>query len=289
MEALARAAQTLAATEFPRLTAEVLLAHVLGLTRTQLLARPERPLSAEAQAQYAQLVARAAEGEPLAYLYGHREFYGLDFLVDARVLVPRPETELLVELALRFAAESAKKTATTAKGSALSAVNIMDVGTGSGCLAVTLAVKLPQARVTALDVSGEALAVARLNAERHGVSDRVEFIQSDLLLDCPQPPASCQLLIANLPYVASGELKTLAVSKHEPALALDGGPDGLALIRRLLASAPPVMAPGGCLLLEIGATQGAEVATRGRAIFPSGRVRVHKDLAGLERVVEITL
>jgi release factor glutamine methyltransferase len=291
-EVLTRATQTLAAIEFPRLTAEVLLAHVLGVTRTQLLTRPEQAVSAADRAQYEQLAARAAEGEPLAYLGGQREFYGLDFFVDPRVLVPRPETELLVELALKSISEFAKKAETAEKDSASAAfslANIVDVGTGSGCLAVTLAVKLPQARVTALDVSGEALAVAGANAERHGVLSRITFIQSDLLSGLRPPTFGYQLLVANLPYIASGELGLLPVSQHEPRLALDGGPDGLALIRRLLADAPRVMARGGCALMEIAATQAAAATALARAAFPSAQVTVHKDWAGLERAVEINL
>ena len=260
----------------PRLTAEVLLAHVLGVTRTRLLSRPEQPLASEIRARFEGLVARAAAGEPLAYLTGCREFYGLDFVVDTRALVPRPETELLIDLGL-----SHPHTHTP--------THILDVGTGSGCLAVTLAVHCPSARLTAVDLSADALGLARLNARRHGVSDRITFLQSDLLSFCLSLSLSFDLLCANLPYLPSAELPGLPFARFEPGLALDGGPDGLDLIRRLLAEAPRVMASGGCLLLEINDEKAASVCAIARAAFPRARVIVHKDLAGLDRVVAITL
>jgi release factor glutamine methyltransferase len=262
----------------PRLTAEVLLAHVLGLSRAQALARLEQKISAEAQAQFEALVARAATGEPLAYLTGTREFCGLEFVVDARVLVPRPETELLVDLAVRLQPGGRYQ-------------HILDVGTGSGCIAVTLAVKCPTARITAVDLSAEALAVARRNAERHAMGDRIVFVQSDLLAsrEAALRHASFDLICANLPYVASDELRTLPVARHEPALALDGGPDGLALIRRLLTEAAQALAPGGRLVLEIGAGQGEAVVALARAVIPAVRVELHHDLAGLERLVAVIL
>ncbi|MGQ0604571.1 MAG: peptide chain release factor N(5)-glutamine methyltransferase [Anaerolineales bacterium] len=261
--------------EFPRITAVALLAHVLGVSRTQLLARPERPLSTEAQQHYQQLVHRAAEGEPLAYLTGTREFHGLDFAVNTHVLVPRPETELLVDEALRFLT-----TQSTEK-------RVLDVGTGSGCIAVTIAAKCPAASVTALDVSEDALAMARINAERHGVAGRISFARSDLLSSVRYLPSAFHLLCANLPYIATDELRGLPVAKHEPHLALDGGPDGLLWVRRLLVDAPRVVAPDGLLLLEIGATQGPMAAALAQAAFPAAHVAVLKDYAGLDRIVRI--
>jgi release factor glutamine methyltransferase len=278
-DALRHATEALAVTDSPRLTAEVLLAHLLGISRAQLLSRPERPVPANTLAEYEALITRAATGEPLAYLTGHREFCSLDFLVDSRVLVPRPETELLVELALKFTAEIAEDVE----------LNILDVGTGSGCIAVTLAVRLPSARVTALDISADVLALARLNAERHSVAGRITFLQNDLLSDLPLRTSHFALLLANLPYIPTAELRRLPVSTHEPTLALDGGLDGLALIRRLLASAPGVMAPHGRLLLEINDAKGAEIGDLARAAFPAAHVEIHKDFAGLDRAVAITL
>lgn len=269
---------TVAGADSPRLTAEALLAHVLGVSRAQLLSRPEHTLPPNLLADYETLIARAAAGEPLAYLTRHHEFCGLDFLIDARVLVPRPETELLIDLALQFAAQSP-----------ISSLRLLDVGTGSGCLAITLAVRLPSARLTALDVSAEALALARLNARRHNVSDRITFLQSDLLSHFPLRTSHFALLLANLPYIPTAELQRLPVSRHEPALALDGGPDGLDLIRRLLADAPHVMAPHSRLLLEINDEKGAEAFDLARAALPSAPIELHKDFAGLDRALAISL
>jgi release factor glutamine methyltransferase len=276
--ALYHATLTLASAHIdsPRLTAEVLLAQTLGVTRTQALTHPERQLPPAALAQFQDLIARAAHGEPLAYLTGHKEFYGYDFLVDSRVLIPRPETELLIDLVLRHLVT-------------LSPCQVLDIGTGSGCIAITLALKLPSAQITAVDISPDALALARLNAGRHGISHRVDFIQSDLLsaLQLPARRASnFQLLIANLPYVTSRDVAHLA---FEPALALDGGPDGLALLRRLLADAPRVMAPPSGLLLEINDAYGEATLALARAAFPSGHIELHQDLAGLDRILAIAL
>jgi release factor glutamine methyltransferase len=281
-EALAFAQEKLLNTDSPALTAQVLLAKVAGLSRAQVLARPEQPLSPEQQAGLAALVARAAEGEPLAYLTGEREFYGLPFWVNRHVLVPRPETELLVDL-----------------GQVGRPSRILDVGTGSGCLAVTLAVQVPIAAVMAVDISLEALALARRNAERHRVQRRVTCLHSDLLgawlpsadpfatrLPVVRPPAF-DLIVANLPYIDSDELSGLAVSRHEPWPALDGGPGGLRVVERLLAQAPRFLAPGGLLLLEIGATQGRAAMALASAAFPQAQVTLHPDLAGLDRVVAV--
>jgi len=275
LAATARLRAAPAADDAPALTAQALLAQVLGLTRTQVLTQPERVLSAAEQAAFASVVARAAAGEPLAYLLGWREFYGLTFEVNPHVLVPRPETELLVDLAR-----------------ARHGWRALDVGTGSGCIAVALAVHVPEVEITALDVSPEALALARRNAATHGVAERVHFVQSDLLAALaavanPAPPFD--LLCANLPYIDTAELRALPVSAHEPALALDGGPGGLVLIERLLAQAPPYLKPGAALLLEIGATQDAAALALAQAAFPAAEVRVERDLAGLDRVVVVEL
>lgn len=275
LAATARLRAAPAADDAPALTAQALLAQVLGLTRTQVLTQPERVLSAAEQAAFASVVARAAAGEPLAYLLGWREFYGLTFEVNPHVLVPRPETELLVDLARARHPRRA-----------------LDVGTGSGCIAVALAVHVPEVEITALDVSPEALALARRNAATHGVAERVHFVQSDLLAALaavanPAPPFD--LLCANLPYIDTAELRALPVSAHEPALALDGGPGGLVLIERLLAQAPPYLKPGAALLLEIGATQDAAALALAQAAFPAAEVRVERDLAGLDRVVVVEL
>lgn len=253
-------------TETPRLEAEVLLAHVLHTSRAWLLAHLDHPLDPNQLTNYQTMLARRASGYPLPYLTGHVEFYGLDFEVTPDVLIPRPETETLVELAL------ARRPAT-----------VIDVGTGCGCIAIALAVRLPQATVYATDVSPAALAVARRNADRHHVADRVHFLAGDLLAPCAGP---VDLVVSNPPYVAEHEFAALPLSvrEHEPRLALDGGPDGLAVIRRLLAQAPTRLKPGGALLIEIGAGQGEAAAQLARQYFEA--VRVHPDLAGRDRVLE---
>jgi release factor glutamine methyltransferase len=279
-EALAQAAIQLRneGVESPRLDAELLLAHVLGVNRAAILTWPDRPLTPKQLTRYRNLVARRAAREPLAYIVGHREFYDLDFMVDARALIPRPETELLVEHALHTARRIAPEAGTP--------LQLADVGSGSGAIAVTLAVHLPQATIYALDDSAEALALTTENARRHGVADRVHPLQGDLLSPLPQP---VDLITANLPYVATVEWEQLPpeIRIHEPRAALDGGPDGLTTIRRLLTMAGAYLRPGGALLLEIGARQGGAVTAMARQHLPRARLQVHQDLAGLDRLVLI--
>ncbi len=257
-----------------RLDAEILLAHVNGITRAALLARLTDPLAEAAQARFEQLVERRRDGEPIAYLTGEREFFGLSFEVDRRVLVPRPETELLVEAALRVSARFAER----------DEIRIADIGVGSGAIAVALAVHLPRARVWAVDLSPAALDVARANVRRHGVAQRVILLQGNSLAALPGP---VDLLVSNPPYTVLAEVDD-NVRRHEPHLALDGGPAGLDVIRELFASAPRFLR-GGVMLVEIGAWQGDAVCAMARAAFPDGVVTVHRDLAGLDRVVEVVV
>lgn len=281
--ALADAAERLRPTSpTPRLDAELLLAHVLGWPRARLLAELRSPVPDAQLAAFEELVARRADLVPVAYLVRRREFFGLELYVDERVLVPRPETELLVELALARA-RGQEARALRSGGPSRPRLTLADVGTGSGCIAVALAVHLPQARVFATDLSPDALAVARLNAERHGVAGRVTLLQGDLLAPLPEP---VDLLVSNPPYTVLSEIDE-GVRRHEPRAALDGGPDGLELYRRLLADAPRHLRPGGSVLLEIGATQGAAVTELALAAFPRATVSVHRDLTGLDRVVAI--
>jgi release factor glutamine methyltransferase len=254
----------------PRLEAELLLGHVMASSRTALLAHPERSLSSSQERAYSELVALRAEHHPLPYLTGRAEFYSLDFEVTPEVLIPRPETELLVDLAL--AAEP---------------LSVVDVCTGTGCVAIALAVHRPQATIYAVDISAAALAVARRNAESHHVADRVQLIAGDLLT--PRPPL-VDVIVANPPYIADDEWASLPVSVRdfEPRLALDGGPDGLSVVQRLLSETPAVLRPGGSLFVEIGARQGQAAAHLAKTAFPEATVRVHADLAGLDRVVEVT-
>ena len=263
-----------------RLDAELLLGHTLAVNRAAILAQPDRPLTPKELTRFRDLVARRTAREPLPYITGHREFFGLDFAVDARVLIPRPETELLIEHALRIVRSMPEPLP--------AALEIADVGAGSGAIAVTLAVHLPQATVYALDASAEALAVTAENAQRHDVAGRVQCRQGDLLAPLPGP---VNLIAANLPYVASGELAGLLpeIRDYEPHAALVGGPDGLEAIHRLLATARPYLYPGGALLLEIGASQGIAVTTLARRYFPSADIRLHRDYAGLDRLVIVQL
>lgn len=274
--ALRQAAQTLAATSpTPDLDAAVLLGHVLGLGRAALLAERDRRLSPAEWHDFSRLIARRAELVPVAYLTGEREFFGLPFWVDQRVLVPRPDTEILVERALAWMG---------GRGGELVAA---DVGTGSGCIAVALAVAAPRSRIYALDISPDALEVARRNVERHSAGDRIVLLPSDLLDGLPEP---VDLVVSNPPYTLIDEIDE-GVRRHEPHLALDGGPDGLAVYRRLIPAALAALRPGrpGAVLLEIGAWQGAEVADLARAAAPRAVVKLHQDLAGRDRVVEINV
>lgn len=261
--------------ETAALDAQVLLAYVLEKPRTWLLAHPEARLSAD-QAQALESAARRLQsGEPLPYLLGRWEFYGLEFEVSQAALIPRPETELLVETALNWLrAHPAARWAA-------------DVGAGSGCIGVTLAHHIPDLHVLATDVSPAALQLARRNAARHAVLDRLLLVQMDLLSARAPNTAPLDLLCANLPYVPSSVLEHLPVGRWEPHLALDGGPDGLALIRRLLAQAPARLAPGGLALLEIESGQGSAAAQLARQAFPHARIELQTDLAGRDRLLVI--
>jgi release factor glutamine methyltransferase len=255
----------------PRLTAELLLAHALGCDRVRLYLDFDKPLGEAELGTFRELVRRRAAGEPTAYLTGRKEFLGRTFRVDRRALVPRPETELLAEAALRALPEG---------GAAL------ELCTGSGCIGVTLALERPSARVAATDLSAEALSLARENAEALGA--RLELLAGDLYQPLPTG-LRFDVVVANPPYVPSGELPGLAREiSHEPRLALDGGADGLAVIRRVVAGAPERLAPGGTLLVEIHESH-AESAPRLCAEAGLGGARLHRDLAGLPRFVEATL
>ncbi len=253
------------------LDAEVLARHVLGWDRAALVARWRDPAPPDFQERLLPLIARRLNREPVAYITGQREFWGLDFAVTPDVLIPRPETELVVEQALHYAGDHGTPE------------TVVDVGTGSGAIAVSLATEWPTARVTATDLSAAALAVAARNARRHGVEARLRFVQADLL-DHRVPLAD--LIVSNPPYVRDVDRQALQpeVGKHEPALALFGGPgDGLALVRRLLDTAPAYLSPGGALIMEFGDGQEAGVLA---AAQQSGweAVRVCRDLQDIPRV-----
>jgi release factor glutamine methyltransferase len=263
-----------AGVEEPRRTAGTLLAHVLHKDDLYILTRPEEPLSEAAWEDFTRVVERRARGEPLSYITGHREFFGLDFLVTPDVLIPRPETEIIVEAVL--------ERATTADRL------LIDVGTGSGCLAVTLAVHLPWVRVLALDISEAALAVARHNAERHGVRERIEFLASDLFsaLETMPTPSSADFIVANPPYISESELPTLPreVRDYEPRLALIAGPDAASVQRRLFAESPKFLRPAGYLICEMGYGQYPSLLENLDARVWEV-VEVKRDLQGIERTL----
>lgn len=262
----------------PRLDAQLLLAYVLSRSRAWVIAHPEAKLDPEQQAHLVASLTQLESGVPLPYILGHWEFYGLDFLVTPDVLIPRPETELLVETARRWLQEHPH-------------VDLaVDVGTGSGCIAVSLAVHQAALRLLAIDRSHAALIVARRNARAHQVADRITFLQSDLLsfFACGKGVGErIDLLLANLPYIPTQTLHNLPIFGKEPAGALDGGPDGLDLVRVLLLQAQDCLAPGGLALLEIESGQGAAALALGRRYFPAAQVQVLPDLAGLDRLLAI--
>ncbi len=273
-ERLAEARETLIragiSTDEAALDAEVLARHVLDCDRATLLTRARDPLPSAFDRLYRELIARRIAREPIAHIVGHREFWGLEFEVTPAVLIPRPETELLVEEAL------------SALPHRDGVRRIIDVGTGSGCLAVTLAVEFPAAAVVGTDMSAAALAVAGRNAERHNAAGRITFLETDLLLDVAGP---ADLIVSNPPYVPAGDAATLApeVARYEPPSALYGGHDGLDVIRRLLADARRPLAPDGWLIVEFGFGQGS--AIRGAAADAGWTVvRIRSDLQGIPRV-----
>jgi release factor glutamine methyltransferase len=271
-EVLRSASETLqASSETPRLDAELLLAAVLNWSRARVLAEHKTPLAVAQLSIFEQLIARRAALEPVAYILGHKEFYGYDFFVDRRVLIPRPETELLVEETLRVATRVDRP-------------RIADIGTGSGAIAVSLALQLPTAQIFAVDLSRDALEVAAANVARHRVGERVVLLHGDLLEPLTAP---IDIIVSNPPYTVLAEIAA-NVRAHEPWLALDGGPDGTMIYQRLLAQAPRVLTAEGALLLEIGSWQGSLVSQLARAMFPNATIRILPDLAGHDRVLTVT-
>ncbi|MBE0467650.1 MAG: peptide chain release factor N(5)-glutamine methyltransferase [Candidatus Desulforudis sp.] len=256
--------------ETPGLDAAVILAAVLGCDRLDLYREPERALTADELIRFERQVAARRAGQPVAYLAGHREFMGQDFDVAPGVLVPRPETELLVEEGLRVLAKIREPI-------------VVDVGTGTGAVAVSLALMVPAARVLATDLSETALSLARKNAARHGVT--VQFFQGDLLTPLPAAfTGKVDLVVANLPYIPTPELANLPREvRSEPRLALDGGPDGLDPYRRLVPQALSLLRSGGHLLFEIAPGQGRAALDLVGA--PAWQSRLLSDLAGRERVI----
>jgi len=274
-QALAQAHGVLAAhdIEDASLEGELLLRHVLGKSRPQLYVDLDHELGPVHEEVYRRLIERRRRGEPSAYLTGHREFYRLDFYVDRSVLVPRPESELLVEKAISLTHNRLIS-------------EIAEIGTGCGAIAISLAINLPEANIYATDISARALEVARFNCCRHGVTDRICLLQGDML----EPlPGEVDLIVANLPYVRASELPRTGPLSFEPVLALDGGMNGIDKIGRLCHQAGNRLRPGGCLLLEIGQGQAEAVTSILHKVFPRTVIEVYPDFGGIERVVRLCL
>jgi release factor glutamine methyltransferase len=264
----------------PRAAAEVLLSDLLGTTRPCLYLEADCPLSTDQQGTFSKRLQRRLRGEPVQYITGKQEFWSLEFAVNSHVLIPRPESEVLVEQGVYLA----QAWCTTHPHARLA---ILDVGTGSGNLAISLAHTLPQAQVWAVDRAYEALRVARYNAQHLGVAERLHWVCNDLLTAFQDGIRCFALCVANLPYVTAAEWQSLPreIKDHEPRGALCGGQDGLELIRCLVASSPEVLAPGGILLLEVGWQQASAVQETIRQQRHFSSTGIYRDLAGIERVV----
>ena len=264
--------------------AEVLLGHVLGMSKTGLYTEPERSLTSAERERLRRLVWHRLDGEPAAYVLGHCEFYGIDFYVESHAFIPRPETELLVEEAVKLAQRISRQGEQS---------TIADIGTGCGAIAISLALALPQAKIYATDISPSALKVAGVNCRRHGVNGQVELLQGNLLEPLPQ---ALDVIVANLPYVKDCEFVDLSpeITEYEPTIALAGGRDGLDKIREMLEQ---MRGKGGVhlgegpayLLLEIGQGQGEMVTSLVNDYFPQASIELISDLGGIERVVKVGL
>ena len=262
----------------PALDASVLIANIIEKPRTWVMAHPELSLTTEQTEKLRDSLKRLERGESFPYVIGHWEFFGMDLEITHDVLIPRPETELLVEKAIAWLQGSpVRKT-------------VADVGTGSGAIAVSIAFNVPVVRILATDISHQALGVAQKNAARFDVQSRIDFVQCDLL-----PPASpsverrFDLICANLPYIPTATLHQLPIFGREPTLALDGGEDGLDFVQRLLSVAPAWLAPQGMILLEVEATRGRQALQLARQQFSDAHILLHQDLTGRDRLLEIRI
>ena len=250
--------------------------NVLQMPRQDIFARQELEVSSQQQSALTEILARRKKREPLAYIIGYKEFYGVTLLVTPAVLIPRPETETLVEHALFM----------SLMGMEVAQLVIADVGTGAGAIAINLAIHLPAARIYATDISEESLAVANFNIRRHNVADRATLCHGDLLDPLPEP---VDLIVANLPYIPSGRIPTLQPEiQWEPAGALDGGEHGMDLIARLIVQAAEKLNPQGVVLLEMDPDQFPAAEELARQYFPEAETSVERDLAGLDRVFTIS-
>jgi len=257
----------------PGLDAQEVLARLLERSRAWVMAHPEALLTPKRLAALETLAAGLERGEPLPYVLGRWEFFGLEFDVTPDVLIPRPETELLVERAIGWLKVHPERR------------HAADVGTGSGCIGIALAANIPDLQVMGSDISPEAVKMAQHNAAKHGVGSRTEFLLCDLF----PPETEYDLIVANLPYIPTRTLHKLSIYGREPTMALDGGSDGLQLIRGLLTAAPDRLLPGGLLLLEIEASEGPAALSLACDGFVKAEIHLHKDLAGRDRILEIQI
>ena len=278
LDALRRGANKIssAGSDEARLEAELLLCEALGVGRSRLYQQLNSEILPEASAAFERLLARRLAHEPLTYIIGRREFFGREFEVTPAATIPRPETETLVELVIQFARERFGGSPPT----------IADIGTGSGVIAISLAAGLPGANVVAIDESLAALNLARRNADRHRVAGRIGFLRGDLLAPLG---AAVDIIAANLPYVRTPDWEQMPpeIREWEPRSGLDGGADGLRVIRRLLQQAPARLRPGGALFAEIGEEQGARAVAGARSAFPQASIELRRDLAGRDRVLVV--
>ena len=263
----------------PRMNAELLLMFVLGCDRTYLFAHPERELTVAELARYNSALAERSRGVPAQYITGHQEFWGLDLIVSPAVLIPRPETEHVIETVLELVRPESRP-----EGMASGRLRFVDVGTGSGCIALALAKELPHAEIHAVDISSDALEIARANAVRHQLISRIRFHESDLLNDFLSGSERFDFVVSNPPYVGDSEEEQvqLEVRKFEPRRAVFAGPGGLDIINRLIPQAHGVLNPEGWLVMEIGYRHEAAM----RALLANwSKVRFTPDLQGIPRVV----
>jgi release factor glutamine methyltransferase len=257
----------------PGLDARSLLARVMDRPGSWVIAHPEAPLTSKRAAALETLVVRLESGDPLPYVLGSWEFFGLEFEVTPDVLIPRPETELLVERAIAWLQAQPDRR------------HAADVGTGSGCMGIALAANVPELQVMATDISSAAVEMARRNAVKNGVSRRMEFLCCDLF----PPEVEFDLIVANPPYIPTKTLHKLPIYGREPTVALDGGADGLQMIRRLLSAAPDRLVPGGLLLMEIEASEGPAALSLACDVFAEADIHLHEDLSGRDRILEIQI
>jgi len=264
----------------PALDASVLIAHIINMPRTWVMTHPELTLTTIQQNQLNDSLTQLKTGKPFPYIVGHWEFFGLDFDITPDVLIPRPETELLVEKAISWLNRHPEKR------------SVADVGTGSGAIAVSIAVNVPNTNILATDISLKALQIAQQNAKKNMTDDRIEFIECDLLPNqssIENHKSKIDILCANLPYIPTQTLHNLSIYKKEPTLALDGGEDGLYLFRKLMKIVPKWMSPKSLMLLEIEETLGKQTMELVHELLSNVNIQLHQDLTGRDRLLEIEL